>query len=404
MRHRLARAAPWLSLAAIVAFALAAAWSMSRVVPPPEEGDFDFVGWELRNFPNKWLYLAGRAFTGSLSVEEENARLARFLALTASVQEAESKLQDVTGPEAEALREDIEAMRNERDELENDIEAIIEGRLTAVLDDGGLDSSLPLFPDARLVFPPVDAEFDRTPRVLVVSPRSRIEVIDQRPLEQDIASDEAQRIEADEEASGDRSALVLRVAGAATYPSIVEPAADYHELVATIGHEWVHHYLGFKPLGWHYLDSDDLRTMNETVADIVGEELALEVTQRWPLPPDQASPGGPADPARDEAIDRVLGQLRLDVDALLAEGRIAEAEALMEERRVALDAFDVRFRRINQAFLAFRGLYASGPAALDPIGLKLLVLRSRSDSTADFLRSVDGATSLGDLDRLLEDG
>jgi hypothetical protein len=198
--------------------------------------------------------------------------------------------------------------------------------------------------------------------------------------------------------------LVLRLAGAATYPSVVEPAADYQGLVATIAHEWVHHYLGFKPLGWHYLDSDDTRTMNETVADIVGQELALRVLERWPLPPEQASPGGPRDPAREEVVDQVLRQLRADVETLLAGGHIEEAEALMEQRRQDLEAFGVRFRRINQAFLAFRGLYASDPAALDPIGLKLLVLRSRSASTADFLRTVDGAAGLADLDQLLAGG
>lgn len=402
MRQRFARAAPWLSLATIVVIALAASWAVTRALPPPAEDDFDVVGWELHNFPNKWLYLAGRFFTGGLSAEDEGERLARFLDLTARIQDTEARLAGLDGvASADALRAEIDALRDERDGLENDVEAIIEGRLTAVLDDAGLDSSLLLFPDARLVFPPVDAEFDRTPRLLVVSPRDRIEVIEQRPLEQDVDTEQAQGIERDFEAGGSRSALVLRVSGAATYPSIVEPAADYDQLVATIGHEWVHHYLAFKPLGLHYLDSNATRTMNETVADIIGQELALQVTARWPLPPEQASPGGPRDPNRDEAIDQVLYQLRADVEVLLDSGRIEEAESLMEQRRQELEAYDVRFRRINQAFFAFGSLYASDPSALDPIGLKLLILRSRSLSSADFLRAADGLTGEAQLDGLV---
>ena len=45
--------------------------------------------------------------------------------------------------------------------------------------------------------------------------------------------------------------------------------------VGTAAHEWVHHYLAFYPLGASYFRSQDLRTLNETVADVVGDEVAV---------------------------------------------------------------------------------------------------------------------------------
>ena len=50
--------------------------------------------------------------------------------------------------------------------VENDVEDVIEGRVTAVLEDERLALEPPLFSDLGLVFPPVDFELDATPRVL----------------------------------------------------------------------------------------------------------------------------------------------------------------------------------------------------------------------------------------------
>ena len=58
--------------------------------------------------------------------------------------------------------------------------------------------------------------------------------------------------------------------GIGAYPAIIEPTDDYLSALQVATHEWMHDYLYFHPLGSRYFASDTLRTINETVADIVG--------------------------------------------------------------------------------------------------------------------------------------
>ena len=398
MRRFLARSQAWLILALTLLVCLAGAGAISLAAPLPADDEFDIVGWELRHVPGKWLYLTERFFGGRLSPAEEEERLGRFLKLTAQIGDLERSL---AGDDARQIDE-LTLLRRERDALENDVEAIIEGRVTAVLEDAGLASSFPLIPDLRWVFPPVDFEFDQPLRVLTVSPRDRIERGERRPLRLGLTLEEAIELEAMEERDGERSALAEPVGGAATYPSIVAPRADYGRLVEIVAHEWVHQFLFFKPLGIRYFLSAELTTLNETVADLAGRELAALVLRAYPLAPDLA--------AQLEALRRpaptvdggaVLRQLRLDVEALLGRGEIDAAEALMEQRREELAEQGVVYRRINQAFFAARTVYADSPASIDPIGPKLATLREQSGSVGAFLRTAARLTSAAGLDRLL---
>jgi hypothetical protein len=209
-------------------------------------------------------------------------------------------------------------------------------------------------------------------------------------------------LEKEAERDGSRSALAEAVAGAATYPSIVAPRGDYEWLVDTVAHEWVHHYLFFKPLGRRAYTDLEHQTLNETVADLAGLELASLFVQRNSLPADvtsQLSALSPQEPPVD--VGYVLRRLRLDVESLLALGEIEDAEALMEQRRQELADQGVVFRKINQAFFAFRSIYAGDPASLDPLGEKVATLRERTGSVGAFLQAVSGIASRAELDALL---
>ncbi len=379
----------WLLAILLPVICLAGAGVISLAISIPDEDDFNVVSWELRHVPNKWLYLTGGLFRGGLSPAEEDERLARFFALTVEIEEVERSFSsdDV---------EELQRLLVERDELENDAEAIIEGRLTAVLDDVGLGSSLPLFPDAHWVFPPVDVEFDEPPRSLSISSRTRIELLERRPLRPGLSLDEAVDREQEIEQAGDVSALVGGLSGVGTYPTLVAPRGDYHALVSTVAHEWAHNYLFFKPLGARYYDSNELRTLNETAADLGGSALAALVVERYPLP--AGLMGGPEPrPAPTVDVDVVLRELRLDVVALLSAGQVEAAEGLMEERRLALAEEGIMFRRINQAFFAARGLYATTPGSVDPIGGDLRTLLDRADGIGEFLKTVAQFRSVRDL-------
>jgi hypothetical protein len=394
MRRSISRAHAGLIAVLLALVCLGAAAAVALAAPLPGEDDFDIARWELRHLPNKWLYLIGRPLREPLSKEREDARLARFLELSGRIRRLEQRASDAGSKQAE-----LTELRRQRGELENDVEALIEGRLTTVLAEAGLASSLPLFPDARWVFPPVDVEFDEPPQVLSVSPRDRIELIERRPLRPDLPLRAVIELEQAVERDGRRSALVEPIAGAATYPSIVEPRSSYEGLLEVVAHEWVHQYLFFQPLGRRFYDSLELRTLNETVATLAGQELAVLVVLRYPLPSELA-PEPPSAPAPVD-IGEVLHQLRTDVDALLAFGQVAEAEALMARRQEQLADLGFVYRRINQAFFASRSVYASDPASTDPIGDKVRELRRRAGSLGAFIRAAEGLTSESDLDREL---
>ena len=83
-----------------------------------------------------------------------------------------------------------------------------------------------------------------------------------------------------------------------------------------------------------------------------------------------------------------MRETRLRVDELLAEGRIEDAEAYMEERRRLFADNGFQIRKLNQAYFAFHGTYAASPASVSPIGGEVQRLRDTSDSLGDFIRAM----------------
>ena len=271
----------------------------------------------------------------------------------------------------------------------------------------------PLFSDADLLFPPVDFEFDSPPRVLAVSPRDRLALQDDYLLRSGIPREDWPDLEAQAEEDGDISALVVQAGGVATYPSIINHHRAYESIVDTVFHEWLHQYLLFYPLGSRYFQGSELRTLNESVANIGGRELsrlyfdALQRARRAAPEDNPTSPSpapSPVDEPPDEPFDFTteMRALRVEVEALLAEGNIEEAEALMNAKRDEFEEEGVFIRRLNQAYFAFYGFYADTPASIDPIGPKLETVLEDAESPGEFVRRVRSLTSQTDLDELLE--
>jgi hypothetical protein len=180
---------------------------------------------------------------------------------------------------------------------------------------------------------------------------------------------------------------------------MVMETTDINELTEVIAHEWVHNYLTLHPLGFSYMNSPELRTMNETVASIAGKELGRKVVaEYYPeyLPPEAltATPvddqGQPVSPPPFD-FNTEMRQTRVKVDGLLAQGKIQEAESYMEARRVFLWDNGYHIRKLNQAYFAFYGAYADQPggaAGEDPVGTAVRLLREKSSSLADFIRQI----------------
>ena len=364
---------PLVFLAACLLALAALAWRDAR------SGDaFDFARWERTTIANKWLHLLGTPFRDDLDADDA---IARYFALD-----------DYSG---EAARE-----------LENVVESEIEGRIDQVLGELGIDGRIPL---PGSVFPPVDIELASSPRALVISPRDHVERIDTRLLRPDLTLDDAITLEAIAEQDESLSAIVVGTGGVATYPAVVNEGRSYASTVSTAAHEWVHHYLTFYELGFRYNGSSDLRTINETVADIAGDEIAAIVIERFgdptrsgepPAASTATSPGEPASPAVDR--NELLRNLRLEVDSLLEAGRVEDAEARMEQLRLELCDAGYCLRRINQAYFAWYGTYAAREDSVDPLGPQLRELRERSGSLQSFLAAVRGVGSRAQVDQLLD--
>jgi hypothetical protein len=349
---------------------------------------YDVMGWELRHFPQKWLYKLANVFDDRRSAAEGDALLRRYFALADEIARLEQR-----GDGADRLA----AARRERDGIENDVEETLESRIGDFLRDQGLAMNPPLFSDIDLLFPPVDFELDRPPKVLAVSPRERIALDRSYLLAPGLGTEAVASIESETEETG-VSAIVVSTGGVATYPSIVPELAPFSETLETAIHEWLHQYLAFYPLGSAYFGGEETRTLNETVANMAGRELAELFTEQHgsPEPPEPPSPAPDGFDFRTE-----MRALRLRVEELLAGGRVDEAERLMDEKRAEFESKGVYIRRINQAYFAFHGSYADTPGSIDPIGPKLQGLRDRAGSAAGFVRLARGLSSAADLDRLL---
>jgi hypothetical protein len=345
---------------------------------------YDLVSWEIRHFPEKWLQKLQNGFDGSNETD------------------AHSKLCAYFQPELDERPTNIE----------NEVEDVIEGRVTAVLEDERLALEPPLFSDLGLIFPPVDFELDASPRVLAVSPRERIELRDSYLLEPHLTPETISEIEreAESENAGETgiSALVIRTGGFSSYPSVVFEDASYESLIENVFHEWLHSYLIFFPLGTSYFGSSEARTLNESVANIAGKELARLYFERYgslgatcgAVPATPTPIPSPSTPAFDFTAE--MRALRREVEAMLAENRIEEAEALMEAKRDEFEAEGVFIRKLNQAYFAFHGFYADTPASIDPIGPKLQTLLERAGSAGEFVRVAAGIISRAELDAALE--
>ena len=281
------------------------------------------------------------------------------------------------------------------------------------------------------VFPPVDTVLAGSPTVLVISPRERIARQEDVILQTGLTAGQRASVEAAVEQDGGRSALVVNTGGIAFYPSIAVPDGGLDFTLEIIAHEWVHHWLWFRPLGRRYFQGGDITAINETVADIAGKEISALARLR--LPDDALPPSSPVQSELTQSESDTGGQpdtdtggqsggeaesapaaggfdfsaemraTRVRVDALLAAGAVAGAEAYMEERRRVFVANGYYIRRLNQAYFAFHGTYAtSGAAGVSVVGEQVAELRRRSPSLAQFLRTAAQFTGPQDLSDYLD--
>ena len=184
-------------------------------------------------------------------------------------------------------------------------------------------------------------------------------------------------------------------------------------LVATVAHEWAHHWLSFQPIGLSYGVSPEMRTINETTASILGDTIGERVIERYypervPPPPALTPPATSAEDGQPENLPppfdfrEEMRITRLEVDRLLANGEVEAAEAYMEARRQLFWDNGYRIRKLNQAYFAFYGSYAdsAGARGEDPIGPTVIEVWEKSSSLEEFLYLMSPITSFTELQAL----
>jgi hypothetical protein len=266
--------------------------------------------------------------------------------------------------------------------------------------------------------PPVLFHSSPTPLALIVSPRDRIVQVTNISVLPTLTLDEQIQLENKVSASLDVSTIVVPIGGVGVYPTMVMETTDLRWMLSTIAHEWTHNYLNVRPLGLNYSKTPELRTMNETTANIVGDEVGLLVLQDY-YPELAASnfnhglvlvnelflPWTFLDdpPAFDFRAE--MHETRVRADELLGEGKIEEAETYMEARRQVFLENGYVLRKLNQAYFAFHGAYADvpgGAAGEDPVGPAVRALRAQSASLKDFIKTIARMTSFEQLQQAIQ--
>jgi hypothetical protein len=278
--------------------------------------------------------------------------------------------------------------------LQPQTQAALDRLVAQALEQGGLRQVQPVAVPG--LFPPVLADVTAPPNVLVIAPRTELRVIGSTVLQpMDVSAQE--QLESSADSTG-VSSLVAPIGGLATYPSMVLDDDSAQHVLASIAHEWMHQYLIFYPLGAGYWSSQETREINETTADMVGQEVGTRISASLDL--DTSSPSA-APPRRRGAFDfqAFMRETRAHVEQALAAGEVDAAEAYMRSRRDELQQHGYVIRKLNQAYFALYGSYGDGYAAspANPIPSLLHELRGQSPRLADFVAKVRGITTVAQL-------
>jgi hypothetical protein len=296
--------------------------------------------------------------------------------------------------------------KTQEDGLGDRVERIVGRQVREALKEEGIGE--------RILFPPPVFKLGFSPSVLIVSFREKIEIKRSIYLLPRLTQSEKEKIEAEVDKLG-VSSLVEETGGVAvTLPVLISRREPLQRIFSVVIHEWVHQYLFFRPLGFRYLlylwgwaKDHEIAVINETVADIVGEEIGNKIYYKYYAEQKNEAvrierEGEQGNKEKKKfSFSQEMREIRLQVDQLLAEGKIEKAENYMRKKRDELEKQGYYIRKLNQAYFAFHGTYADAPASVDPIGQKLKQLRKKSSSLKDFLRRVQRVSSVKDLDRLL---
>lgn len=366
---------------------------------------FDYTSWTINAL---WVKFS-HGTLGSphyFAPDQQRALTVEYLKLVDELNRVKREIEiiyadpNVANPQqaAAAFQVEQELITRRLAEISPFTEAVLEFQISQAADYYGLTLGGQPFPHVLYHVTPL-------PQNLVVSRRDVIQQETSYLLNPDLTTEQAEALEALADEQLGVSTLVVPVGGIALYPTMVMRTSALDWLTEVIAHEWIHVYLLNKPLGRNYSTTPELRTMNETVASIAGKEIGQWVLEQYY--PEYAlqqpvrlhlRPTDQDEPAFDFRAE--MYETRVIADRLLAEGKIDQAEAYMEARRLVFWNNGYAIRKINQAYFAFYGAYADTPggaAGEDPVGPAVRALRERSQTLKEFLDIMGEMDSFEDL-------
>lgn len=415
MISRLLKIGKWFSVGAVSLLLLSFSNSTHHLNPAQEVAapyNYNIAKWEFSNFLSKWTHRVDSFLPWYSPASNDRQQLVRDY--FGSGQELGDKRRELRSAAArgdsnevtDALEAELDALEAGLGNVTSEVEETIEATVSAVLADEGLATF------GEFIFPPVDIHLGDPPKLLVTSPRDRIERTHDVLLDSDVRLDQREEMERRLFQESDLAALVEDIGGLATYPASIPTAQPMRWTVQTAAHEWLHHYFFFRPLGQNMFNDSDMVSLNETIAGILGNEIGDRAFEALggeipPPPPELADTPAPAPELNGEEegfnFSTEMRETRLKVEELLADGRIEGAEAYMEERRKLFVENGYAIRKLNQAYFAFYGTYAYTAASISPIGGQVDRFRELVPDMGDFINVASGISSYQEFLDLLDE-
>ena len=378
--------------------------TLNKIVNPYR---FSIVEWEMKTLTYE---LERVLFNSRKYTTRDSPVVVNYFKLLEDISKLELQISyywdTIDKQELAALQSQLEDLKQQSNYLKNEVEGILELQIRYALNHLDLYWYNDII-GRNISFPPVNFSLESPPHLLIISPRDSIHRMKEIILIQDLSFDEIHYIETEIDNLG-YSSIVLELGGMATFPAFVNNNAGLEYVISTAVEEWFHQYFFFKPSGFLYAlnlleiyKDNDIATINETIAGIVSDEIAAMVYNKY-----YASyyKNIACEYLNSNGFDfyEEMRNIRITVDNYLANGEIELAEAFMEEKRLYILSHGYYVRRLNQAYFAFYGTYASSPSSVNPIGEMLRNLRGKSANIADYIKITGAIKNINDLQSLAD--
>jgi len=366
---------------------------------------FSIFWWEVQTVPLKWMHLLWEMYPGNAPTHSERYLIVQeYLQLSRKLEKESSRVENallakgLTEPAniTKMIDEDLAELIFQKKVLRNRAEEAVEAAVSEAARQNEL--GLPF----GILFPPTDFRLEDPPLILISSPRHKIVMEGSHLIKNDINFRDRFMIESKAESDGKTSALVDNLSGLGTYPAFVSDKYDLRYLMRTAAHEWLHNYWIFHPLGRNMWSSSDMYTLNETAANIAGNELGDQAFEFLGGDLSEYEYKYSKSETANPHLTRILRETRTEAEKILETGDVEVAEDYMEKQRWKLRLGGYSIRKINQAYFAFRGNYADGPSSINPIGPELDEFREYFDNVGSFIQTIQGVKSYEAFTSLLE--